>query len=438
MWDYGFEIRHDNLLLTGLLSIWYLGRCVGNRAGSFFAIGALVSVLQFVAFKSFAYSDPVSLHLLVRQATAEPERSKRIVTSWVLGVASGGLACVFVYLAHDLLGVLATSTIQFRDSAQSAAAFYPFKTLARPLSQTPLLVAVTTAALISVLSSLFRSPWAALWRDDCAPEGVLLLVAIVALFINPTPFPYNLVNVVPFAFLLAYRHLRTTLDATWPLNRPMLLVGVCVVAFSHFVPFWKATERHLGMTNWRQLALAQTAEEMTDPSDPVYDAAGMVLTRPSIGRWWYLHSMSMRQIYDGKQASTAEMLASRPAAVLMPNYRFNWLPRSDWEFIQKNYVPLADDFWVLGTRLPDGGGAFRALRTGRYKLLAAAQGQVASPQVTVDGTSVASGIRTLSAGSHDIRSAPDSAVTVVWLGPTLNTLPIISPGDHNTLFRNWY
>ncbi len=315
VWDYGFEIRHDNLLLTGLLSIWYLGRCVGNRAGSFFAIGALVSVLQFVAFKSFAYSVPVSLYLLVRQATAEPERSKRIVTSWVLGVASGGLACVFVYLAHDLLAVLATSTIQFRDSAQSAAAFYPFKTLARPLSQTPLLVAVTTAALISVLSSLFRSPWAALWRDDCAPEGVLLLVAIVALFINPTPFPYNLVNVVPFAFLLAYRHLRTTLDATWPLNRPMLLVGVCVVAFSHFVPFWKATERHLGMTNWRQLALAQTAEEMTDPSDPVYDAAGMVLTRPSIGRWWYLHSMSMRQIYDGKQASTAEMLASRPAAV---------------------------------------------------------------------------------------------------------------------------
>ena len=439
LWDYGFEIRHDNLLLTGLLSIWYLGRFVGSRAASFFAIGVLVSVLQFVAFKSFVYSVPVSLYLLVRQVTAEPESSKRIGTSWVLGVASGGLACVLVYLAHDLLGLLAGSVVNFRDSAQSAAAFYPFKTLARLLSQTPLLVAVTTAALISVLSRLFMNPWVALWRDDIAPETVLLLVAIVALFINPTPFPYNLVNVAPFAFLLACRYFRTILGATPPPNRQMLLLAVCVVAFGHFAPFWTATERHLGMMNWRQMFLAQAAEEMTDPeSDPVYDAVGMVLTRPSIGRWWYLHSISMRHVYDGKQASVAEMLASRPAAVLMPNYRFNWLPRSDWQFIQKNYVPLADDFWVLGTRLPDGGGAFRALRTGRYILLAAAQGQVASPQVTVDGTSVASTILNLSAGSHDIRLAPDSAVTVVWLGPTLNKLPVISPGNHNTLFRNWY
>ncbi len=193
------------------------------------------------------------------------------------------------------------------------------------------------------------------------------------------------------------------------------------------------------MTNWRQLFLAQAAEEMTDAaSDPVYDAVGMVLTRPSIGRWWYLHSMSMRNIYAGKQESTADMLASRPAAVLMPNYRFNWLPKSDWQFIQKNYVPLADDFWVLGTQLPSGGGTFRILRPGRYIVQAAVPGQAASPQVTVDGTSVASDILTLSAGSHDIRAAQDSTVTVVWLGPKLSRLPVISPGNHSTLFKNWY
>jgi hypothetical protein len=439
VWDYGFEIRHDNLLLTGLLTIWYLGRHVGSRAASFFFIGALVCVLQFVAFKSFVYSVPVSLYLLVRQGTAEPERLRRIVASWVLGVGIGSIACVLVYMAHDLLGVLTGSTLAVKDSAQSAVGFYPFKTLARPLSQTPLLVATATAALISVLSGFFRSPQAALRKDNCAPEGALLLVAIFALFVNPTPFPYNLVNVVPFAFLLACRYLRTTLSTTRPLNRQMLLLGACLVAFSHFAPFWKATERHLGMTNWRQLSLAQAAEAMTDPAvDPVYDAVGMVLTRPSIGRWWYLHSMSMRHVYDGKQASAAEMLATRPAAVLMPNYRFNWLPKSDWQFIQKNYVPLADDFWVLGARLPSGGGDFRVLRSGRYMFVTDGPGQVASPQVTIDGTPVASAIVNLSAGTHDIRLPPDEKMTVVWLGPKLRKLPAIPPGDHNTLFKNWY
>ena len=80
---------------------------------------------------------------------------------------------------------------------------------------------------------------------------------------------------------------------------------------------------------------------MTDPtSDPVYDAAGLVLTRHSIDRSWYLHSLNMQQLYDGKQSSVAAMLARNPAAVLMPNYRFDWLPESDWQFIRANYLPL--------------------------------------------------------------------------------------------------
>lgn len=32
LWDYGFEIRHDNLILTGLLLIWWLGRARAGRA----------------------------------------------------------------------------------------------------------------------------------------------------------------------------------------------------------------------------------------------------------------------------------------------------------------------------------------------------------------------------------------------------------------------
>ena len=63
LWDYGFEIRHDNLLLTGLLLIWFLGRYRGQATSSYFAIGVLTAILQFLAFKAFVYTLPISAYL---------------------------------------------------------------------------------------------------------------------------------------------------------------------------------------------------------------------------------------------------------------------------------------------------------------------------------------------------------------------------------------
>lgn len=436
LWDYGFEVRHDNLVLTGLLLIWYLGRHRADATSSYFAIGALSAILQFTAFKAFAYTIPLSLYLLICRGVSQPALSPRTITAWLAGAVMTGLACLAVFWHFDLLPILVENTATLAEGNRSTA-FYPFETLSRLLYQTPLVVAVATAALITATIVVLQSP-NAMFRDrDWVPEATLVSISLVVLFINPTPFPYNLVCVVPFAYLLAYRLLRQTLPAV-SANRTLILIAVCIVGFTHVLPFIHATQRHLAFTNWRQMKLADTAEAMTDAAtDPVYDAAGLVLTRHSIGQVWYLHSLNVARFYDSKTSVTA-MLATNPAAVLMPNYRFDWLPKSDWEFIRENYLPLADDFWVLGTRLPPGGGDIRTLRSGRYQIESVDDQRGLRPELTLDGTRLTSKTVTLTAGAHNVKATDHAPVIVVWLGPRLKSVPQMTPGNHRTIFRNWY
>ena len=438
LWDYGFEIRHDNLLLTGLLLIWYLGRYRPDATSSYFAIGALSAILQFTAFKAFVYTVPLSAHLLICRGAAQPTISAKTIGAWLAGAAAAGVACLALFWHFGVLAQLLDNMVTLTQGARSNSTFYPFNTLSRLLFQTPLLVAAAIAALLAAALIVLRKPKAALQGDDLVPEAFLVSVALVALFINPTPFPYNLVCVVPFAFLLAYRLVQQALP-TASGNRSLLVLAASIFAFSHIVPFLYATLRHLDWTNWRQMRLIETAEAMTDPiTDPVYDAAGLVLTRQSIDRTWYLHSLNVKQLYNGKQTSLAAMLATNPAAVLMPNYRFDWLAESDWQFIRANYLPLADDFWVLGTRLPAGGGEFRTRHPGRYQVVTVGEGHGAMPKLTLDGTPVTSNVVTLSVGAHTVKTAADVPVIIGWLGPTLDSLPTITPGSHRTIFYNWY
>lgn len=439
LWDYGFEIRHDNLLLTGLLLTWYLGRYRADKTSSYFAIGVISVILQFLAFKAFVYTLPISAYLLVCRGVGHPSRLVKAIAVWFAGIVLGGLACLSAYFSLGLLVEQLDHTEGVARGVESIGGFYPFDTLSRLLFQTPLLIAVATAALLISAMAVIKKPKAILEQHNLTPEAFLLSIAIGALFINPTPFPYNLVNVVPFAFLLAYRLVRQVPPIV-STNRPTLVLAASIFAFSHMIPFLHATLRHLDWNNWRQMRLIETAEAMTDPtSDPVYDAAGLVLTRHSIDRSWYLHSLNMKQMYDGTQSPVAAMLTRNPAAVLIPNYRFDWLPESDWHFIRANYLPLADDFWVLGMQSPPGGGEFRTLRSGRYQVLSGAgKWQESSPEVTVDGRQVHSDILILPAGNHTIKTANDAPVTIVWVGPKLDSLPTIGAGNHRTIFSNWY
>lgn len=460
LWDYGFEIRHDNLVLLGVLTIWWLARVKQLGICSYLASGAITVILLFIAVKSVVYVVPLSGAILL----FPPPGSKK--SRWALGAAwFGGAVVAFfiVWLCYKskgawdaylaiFRGISKYSAVKAASAATTDAAtsgrFAPWSTLGRLPSQTPLLLALAFAAGAAVLVDLFRHRRAALTWNGMLPEFLLVLGALAALIVNPTPFPYNLVHVVPYAFALAYPY-GALLWERVRVQAGLSPVVAAIAIFLHFFPFGLATIRHLDFSNSRQKTLMTLAENLTDPkNDQVYDATGMVLTRWSIHYYWYLHSLNVRFI-TMPGFRVRDMLAARPAAVFIPSYRTDWLPKEDHAFIRSRYVPLANDFWVLGSVLPAGGGSFEIAHPGRYCVVpitsAGTPESIAnSPATThsvvgsLDGTPFSDKPIQLTVGTHHLETSSNSALEIVWVGPTLDSVPRLSPGDHDLLFVNWY
>lgn len=439
LWDYGFEIRHDNLILTGLLLIWWLGRVRPMGTFSYFSLGFLAVLLQFVAFKAFVYVLPISLAFLAFPSPLHRQSKIRLVGTWIVGALIALVFCRLVYARSGLWTVYLSGFQGGLDASGGGSRFGVGMALGRTLVQTPLLLAIAAAALWSVGRDLRIRGLASLAWDGVGPEALLFLAVLFGFFVNPTPFPYNLVNLVPFAFLLGFRFLIPALNGL--MDRPaMLAIAGGVLCFAHGVPFVSATWRHLDWNNERQELLMRTAEVLTDPThDAVYDAIGMVPTRPSIHFRWYLHSLNIQSFLKAKEPGIQEVLALNPPAVLIPSYRTDWLRREDWTFIQGRYIPLADDFWVLGQALPFGGGSCVIVHPGRYQLVGQRNGTIAPlDSGTFDGRAIGSRPVELGLGRHELSCPKDTRPAFIWVGPKLDALPEMGRGDHQRLFVNWY
>jgi hypothetical protein len=433
LWDYGFEIRHDNLLLTGLLLMWLAIRASGQSWKASVAIGALAVVLEFVAFKAFVYTIPLSAYALL--AIAKRQARRHFVMGWLTGAL---LALAIVRVLYGATGLWSIYARDFRDISSATAGavrFPPWRTLARVLVQTPLLVALTVAAAVRVAAD-WSGRRSLDWRWP-STEVLFLVVTLAALLVNPVPYPYNLLNFVPFLFLFCYRYAATTLSELPETSPAVVTIAVLVLGFTQLLPFAIATRRHLDMSNDRQREVMRTAEALTDAAtDPVYDGVGMVPTRRSIHREWFLHSLNIEKFSNGTGPTVREMLAANPAPVIIQSYRTDWLPAADHAFIRGRYLPLSDDLWVLGAALGGESGEFPVFRSGRYRF--DSPNNDASVAVRIDGTLLTGSIGELSKGRHGFTCEPRCAMRVRWVGPTLQDLPVLSGRDHASLFVNWY
>jgi hypothetical protein len=455
LWDYGFEIRHDNVLLTGLLLMWFVLRVRPRGLQSYFIAGAIAVGLQFFAFKAFAYTAPLSLACLVFPPPAHKLVRWKLILAWIAGAIVSFLGARLLYGSLGLWEVYLTDLHGISGASVHTKRLLPWTTLARLFSQTPLLLASSLAALVVAGSELWRNRRAALNWDGNLPEALLFLGAFGVLLVNPNPYPYNLLQVVPFAFIFAFRSAKRV--ATVVLDRPGLLPAcVCILIFVHLVPFWTATKRHLNRTNTRQEHLMVLAESLTDPNlDPVYDAIGMVPSRPSIDFRWFLHSLNIQSFTEGPGRRVRDLLTARPAAVFIPNYRTDWLTEEDHAFIRERYVSLADDFWVLGKVLPPGGGSFEIIHSGRYRIAPVQFSNLADSCTNLanglkvsaeqpglsgklDGMPLADQVLQLTAGTHQLDTGLGVEPAIVWVGPRLEEVPRLDPGSHSALFVNWY
>jgi hypothetical protein len=460
IWDYGFEVRHDNLLLMGLLVMWCLLRVAPGGLRSYFLLGVIAVVLEFVAFKAFVYTLPISLLGLVFPHLARKVPRWKLAAVWAAGALSA-FAVLRITFGVAGLWPLFLAGFGFLSTAASGGStrYWPTLLFSQLLKESPLLLALVLSGLIAAALEWRKKGKLAWSWDGILPETVLLLIALVALLINPAPYPYNFLHLVPYAFLFAFKHAYRLWDdvghADWFLPP---LVGLII--FAHVIPFTVAVRRHLDWPNTRQEQLIKLTESVTDPiKDPVFDAVGLVPTRPIIDNRAFLHSLNFASFVHGPGPQIRDLLAARPAAVIIPNYRTDWLPQPDHDYIQEHYVAVADDFLVLGKVLPAGGGDFEIVHPGRYRLAslpssglegtykADMEGYLQrslhpvpeSPLAgTLDGQPIGNRPVPLTVGKHHLDCPPGCQPTVVWVGPQLDRLPLLGPADHGRLFVNWY
>ena len=444
LWDYGFEIRHDNVLLTGLLLTWCVIRIRHADAWALFCAGALAVILEFVAFKAFVYTVPMFFCAVVMVRRGVPVW--RRAAAWAAGAVVALAVLRGVFEAAGLWSIFVRHVAGMAATAGHTDRFFPWQTLARIFRQSPLLVGLTIAGLVDLL--IGTPARAAERRERLWPEALLVLCTFAALLMNPTPFPYNLVNFVPFLFAFAYRSLLLQLESSRPPARQAVVLTLAALSAAHLAPFAIATARHLRMTNTRQQQVMRAAEALTDPvTDTVYDGIGMVPTRRSIAPRWLLHSLNIASFTNRTDRSVRDMLRANPATVLIQSYRTDWLPREDHEFIRQHYLPLSDDLSVLASVVPAGSASVEIGHAGRYRVLGAAPAATgiaanpfapSAPSVTVDGAPLTSGVVWLDAGRHSVATTSAAGLVFAWIGPTLTRFPQLEGSDHRFLFVNWY
>lgn len=430
LWDYGFEIRHDNLLLTGVLGMWVLllpkeGELPYTR---YVGAGILVSVLQLLAFKAFVYTLPVlAVALAWRWVGGRPLKHPLVA---LLGGLAAGLALGMIL--HWMAG---TWTIYFKDAQVLAKAslstlrFAPWDNLTRLFWQAPLLLGgwvllwvlpFRQSPEVSLRAWILERPW--------LRAVALSLAALAAFLANPTPFAYNLVLLVPFVAISVLTIWRSLLGGAPSWGR------VAMLGVAHLFPWWHATSRHLDMTNARQLELMSFSETLTDPiRHHVMDGSGLVPTRRPPGYRWLIHSFTIQSFLNGTHEPFRSQLARVETPVLLLSYRTSWISQEDADFINAHYRPMAEDVAVLGFSPRVGLVEWEALAEGRYWL----GGLNPRGGVKVDGQPASQGEIRLSRGPHRFEAKPGVPVWLSWMGPILKNEPRISPAP-GPLFVNWY
>lgn len=429
LWDYGFEVRHDNLLLTLSLAGFCLARLPSVRTRlALVGVGVVCALMQFTALKAFVYWLPIALVALIVDRAAS-ESTGRIQRSVLIGVgmAAGGALAILAHMMSGTWEIFLGDTRALFAVASGTDRLSPIPTLLRIANQAPLYLAsiLVMAAWLTGTDGrrlLHARP------DGVLPELIWSMAGLAALILNPTPFPYNLVLVMPLGAVVLARVLASRRDGP-PLPQGIVAV-LCLV---HIGTWAMSTRRHLDMTNDRQIQLVELAEALTNPEEHrVLDGAGLVVSRLPPGPQWLIHMLTFRRFADGTYTPIRAQLSSSSTPVVILNYRTGNLPRPDIDFITTHYLPLAGDFWVTGIERGPGETTWDCLVGGRYHV------DIEGDDTLLDEVPLKAGVNTIARGKHSIRVREGAAVRLYWLGPNLEGPLMVRPGEPRAVFSNWY
>ena len=415
-WRHGFEVRHDLLLALGVVWLYRVGleaeRHERLSAWSAALAGAAAAWMQLDSHKAVTLWGPALLYILaLRVHVARPD-ARRSAGWLAVGLCCGVLSGFGLLWWGGALGAYFTQLAHFSHYAAGAERLSPLPLFVFMLETGSIQIAFVLLFLVGALLQKMR--------QRLAPHALTTLAflsfSLLALAVNPVPFPYNMVWATPALLLAATAGAHWLLQQT-PRLRLLLagaLVALCMAQFEHQI----VSDDYMNRSWDAQLKLVEAVESLTGPSEPVFDGVGMVCTRPPATRDWLLHSVFMPEYETGRREQLRDVIARvAPPVLIGGHYRFDWLLDADRSAIAAHYLGLSRQLWVLGVQTVGVEAAVSILRAGRYQVLPLAP---SDGSVQVDGQSVAArGVVSLTAGTHQVVGA----AAIVWLGPALQDVP---------------
>lgn len=300
------------------------------------------------------------------------------VTGLILA-ATGSLAAYLEYNVANQLQVVGRTAL-------AEHAFGPWSFLRQEGLRNLFFMAASAASLLYVALRARDGP-----RELRFP-AFLCAVLLAYLWVNPGPYPYLHVGVLPaFAVLAAAAIGRRLLAGATPLAAAGRVVLCLALAGSTSVPRLVAKS---APANGIQLATLEEIGRITSPEDRVFDLAGLYL-RPDAYPIFVMTGIMMGRYRAGGFPPIAPALDANQAVAVLLNYRTGWLPEPDARFLRDHFVHYGGNILVLGTRLdglrPGESRPFRVLKTGPFR-------QQGSGSLRVDGQPFSRGV--LERGAH--------------------------------------
>jgi hypothetical protein len=404
----GMEVRADGpLALCVVVTLWLgLGT---ERAGAARSItaGAVLGLAFLLTQKAVFATAAFAVGWLY---DAMRERRPRSVLLPALGwSAPVAFACGWIALAGGLRPFWRDAILGAAAAAGRVEERRTFSPLGFLLQEGERNVAFSAIVLLGLsvavgVSLRARRGGVATSRDhDLAHATLLAVVSLATLWLQPFPWPYVHVSVLPplaiVGSALAGRALVSPTVARRRLAWPAVALALCLQAATSAPRLVaKAVPQRGTSGHEHQLATIEEVQRVTNPEDPVFDLAGLYF-RPD-GYPAYALSGDLYRLYRaGGLPRMVPALRRSGAVAFVYNYRVGWLRGEEQAFLHERFAHHSGNVFLLGRELgalPVGVDVpFEVLRTKRFRYDGPASA------LLVDGQPFSSG--ELSRGVHVLR-----------------------------------
>lgn len=407
--EHGSEVRPDGWIALAVAVCLALEVVRMPQAQRFCAQGLALSFGFLATQKTAVVTCVFGLHwliLAVRQRRATLVVAPCLV--WALPVIVAALLVWSAgawadYLRYNIVGV-----VRHVNRAITAAHFGPESFLLRGALRNPLFSCIAIlAAAHTAAAVLRRTPGSHRLRLPLA----VAFVSFLSLWLNPFPFPYVHVAVLPSIALLASVAVGSIAAGLAPSSlRAHMLVLACLIAHG-----LTSVPRLLGKIvagKDDQMAMLQQINAITEPNETVFDMAGLYF-RPDAYPVFVMTSAMVVRYQQGAFPRIIPYLRERAPACIIVNYRSFWLPRSERAFIVQHYVSYVGPLFVPGKSIP----ALGANQEQEFEVLAPRPFRFeGTGTLLVDGAPFKRGV--LARGVHKLR-----AETAISQGLLIRDLP---------------